>query len=296
MSEPSVAVVLASIDASATIGPSVRAFLSQLGDRGRVIVADGSRDNSAEIARSVSANVQIVDRTPGTLAPVLWREGLLASEAEIVVFSTAQMIPRPGHLDALLGALDRLGASAVGGPIAAGRDLAAVDRAMYLLRYANYLPPVPASTTFDPPGDNAAYLRRDLELVAHSWRSGFWEIEVHRQLRAIGRSIAIVPEAVVEFAGGCTLGGAITHRLAHARRFGSGRAEGRGLAARLARSSAAPAVPPILLARIFRNLRTRREPLGPWLPALPHLGVLLSTWSLGEATGTLLGPGRGRAA
>ena len=296
MSGPSVAIVLASIDASATIGASVREFLTQLGDRGRVIVADGSRDGSAEIAQAVSAEVQVVDRTPGTLAPVLWREGLVASETEVVVFSTAQMIPRSGHVDALLAALDLLGASAVGGPIAAGRNLSAVDRAMYLLRYANYLPPVPESSTFDPPGDNAAYLRRDLDLVADSWRSGFWEIEVHRQLRALGRRIATVPTAVVEFAGGCTLGGAIAHRLAHARRFGSGRSEGRGLAARIVRSSAAPVVPPLLLSRIFKNLRARGEPLGPWLPALPHLGVLLSAWSLGEATGALLGPGRGRAA
>ena len=296
MSGPRVAIVLASIDASATIAASVRAFRAQLGDRGRVIVADGSRDGSDGIAQAESLDIQVLKRNPGTLAPVLWREGLLASDAEIVVFSTAQMIPRAGHLAALLGAMDALDASAVGGPIAAAPGLSPVDRAMYLLRYANYLPPVPESSTFDPPGDNAAYRREALDLVAESWRSGFWEIDVHARLRAIGRRIATEPAAVVEFAGGCTLAGAISHRLAHARRFGSGRSLGKGLAARLARSSAAPAVPPLLLSRIVRNLRSRGEPIGPWLPALPHLGVLLSAWSLGEATGALLGPGRGHAA
>jgi hypothetical protein len=296
MKGPSVAIVLASIDARATIAASVRGFLDDLGDRGRLIVADGSRDGSAELARAVSSRVEVVTLPPGSLAPVLWREGMLASDAEIVAFSTAQMMPHPGHLDALLAPMTNDVASAVGGPIAAGRDLSAVDRAMYLLRYANYLPPVPESATFDPPGDNAAYLRRDLDLVADSWRSGFWEIDVHRRLRALGRPIATAHQAVVEFVGGCSLGGAMSHRLAHARRFGSGRAEGRGLAARLARSAAAPVVPPLLLSRILRNLHARGEPIGPWLPALPFLGVLLSAWSLGEAAGAILGPGRGRAA
>ena len=232
MKGPSVAIVLASIDARAAIAASVRGFLHDLGDRGRLIVVGrciAGRSVELATAGRFSPRRGRDALAPGSLAPVLWREGLLASDAEIVAFSTAQMLPRPGHLDALFAPMKHHAASAVGGPIAAGRDLSAVDRARCTHAPVRELlcRRCPRSATFDPPGDNAAYVRRDLDLVADSWRSGFWEIDVHRRLRALGRPIAIAHQAVVDFAGGCSLGGAMSHRLAHARRFGSGRAEGR---------------------------------------------------------------------
>lgn len=295
-SRPGVTLVLASIDAMATIEISVRAFLEQLGEADRLIVVDASRDGSGRRAGEISPRVDVLSREPGTLAPQLWREGLLAAGSEFIAFSTAQMTPRPGWLAAMLGAIGAEGVAGVGGPIAAAPSLGPTDRAMYLLRYANYLPPVPDSRRFEPPGDNAIYRRADLLAFEDAWRDGLWEVEVHARMRREGRSLAMCPGAIVDFRGGNTLGAALSHRLAHARRFGAGRCRGRGWATKAARTATAPAVPALLLARIVRNLRDRGEPLGPWLPALPRLGVLLSTWSLGEAAGALLGPGRMRAA
>jgi hypothetical protein len=61
------------------------------------------------------------------------------------------------------------------------------------------------------------------------------------------------------------------------------------MVARVVRSASAPAVPPLLMARIVKNLRMRNEPIGPWLSSGPSLALLLSVWSLGEAAGCLLG-------
>ena len=143
-----------------------------------------------------------------------------------------------------------------------------------------------------PPGDNAMYRRDRLIELADSWRDGFWEAEVHKCLRDHDETLVSAQAAIVDFVGGVSLGPALGHRLAHARRFGAGRVQGRGLPARILRSATAPAVPPLLLARIVRNLRSRGEPLGPWLRAVPSLGVLLSTWSVGEAAGAIFGAGR----
>ena len=53
------------------------------------------------------------------------------------------MIPARGWLDAMLARLEETGAAAVGGPIEPAEGLSATDRAVYLLRYVNYLRPLP---------------------------------------------------------------------------------------------------------------------------------------------------------
>src|SRR5262249_1150170 len=121
-------------------------------------------------------------RTPGLLAPELWRDGLRASDAPLVAFTTASMVPDPGWLDALLGRLEATGAAAAGGPIAPGERLSAADRAVYLLRYANYHPPLPATNAPQPPGDNALYRRDRLRGLEDLIDGGFWEAETHRRL------------------------------------------------------------------------------------------------------------------
>jgi hypothetical protein len=283
-------VVLAAIDARRTVAESVARFSEELAGRGEVILVDASRDGTADEAASSKPSLRILRRPVGALAPELWRDGLEASSTPFVAFSTAQMVPRPGWCRRMLDALQTTHAAGVGGSIAPSADLTSVDRALYLLRYASYLPPLPASGPFEPPGDNAVYRRERLDRVAETWRSGFWEGEVHRRLRALGDTLGTAQEAVVEFRGGVQLGSALWHRHAHARHFGATRARTHSLSHRVARTMATPAVPAVLLSRIVRTLRRRKEPLATWSPALPQLALLLSVWSLGETAGAWLGP------
>ncbi|MDB5349813.1 MAG: putative glycosyltransferase [Planctomycetota bacterium] len=288
----SVAVILASVDASPSFEASVRGFLAEVGDHGEIVVVDASGKDLISRFGEFSSRIRVIETRPGSLAPELWRDGLNSTVADLVAFSTCQMVPRTGWLAAMVEGLSRTGAAGAGGPISPAGGLSPTDRALYLLRYANYLPPVPESPVFDPPGDNAMYRRERLVGLEHAWRDGFWEVEVHKCLRGRGEELVAVQAATVEFIGGVSLGPAVTHRMAHARHFGAGRSRGDRLSTRLARMAMAPAVPPLLLARIVRNLRSRGEPIGPWLSAIPSLGVLLSTWSLGEATGAVFGAGR----
>ena len=296
MSPPSLGpltVVLAAIDARSTVVESVAGFRSAIGDRGNVVLADASRDGTAELARERFPDLEILHFPSGRLAPQLWRDGMEATDTPLVAFSTAQMVPRADWLDRMLDALESTGAAGVGGPIAASPGLSATDRALYLLRYAGYAPPLPESGRFEPPGDNAIYRRDRLVGLERAWKRGFWEVEVHRALRDRGETLASAAGAAVTFRGGSKLGPAIRQRLAHARHFGAGRARGRGISHRLIRSAATPAVPPLLLARIVGQLRRRGEPIGAWAGALPKLAVLLGAWSIGESAGAWLGPSAG---
>ena len=216
----------------------------------------------------------------------------MATDAPLVAFTTAAMVPCPGWLSAMTGRLLATGASGVGGPIEPGNHLSPTDRAVALLRYAGYFPTRPDAGSVEPPGDNALYRRDRLIDVAESWADGFWENDVHRALRAQGEILAMAGSAVVSFQGGIGLGAMVLQRFAHARCYGKGRSKRMSLVSRLARAACWPLVPPLLAGRIVGSLRTRRMSLRPWLPALPGLVLLASAWAIGEAVGMVGGTDR----
>lgn len=287
-----VAVVIAANDARDTARASLARFLEEAGGRGEVVLVDASRDGTADLAAHEFSGLRILREPTGTLAPELWKIGLRATDAPLVAFSTAAMVPSPGWLDALIARLDESGATAVGGPIVPARSLYLTDRAIYLLRYVAYLQPISRSSRPEPPGDNALYRRAALVDMDAILDRGFWEHEVHRVLRARGEVLAMANSAVVVFHGGLRMKSALGQRLRHATIHGTARGGRMGVTERLLRTAAAPLVPAVLLHRIARGLRERGEDLGPWLPALPRLSLLLAAWAFGEARGTSL-PGGG---
>jgi hypothetical protein len=287
---PEIAVVLAAIDARATIEPSLARFVAEAGELAEVIIVDASRDGTAEAAQQLFPSVRVIRRPAGRLAPELWRDGLLATDAPLVAFSTAQMVPASGWLRSLRTRLEASSAAVVGGPIEPSPSLSPSDRALYLLRYVNYLRPLRETADVEPPGDNSLYRRDALRGLESLWDDGFWEVAIHRRLRERGERLAMADDATVTFVGGAQFGESLRQRRAHARHYGAQRASRMGTTERLVRSAAAPVVPPLLLRRIAGALATRRRRFGPWLPALPALSVFLAAWSWGEATGTWLGP------
>jgi len=285
----SVAVVVAWDGPPRSPDATLARFASEAGPRGEVIVVDASRDGSAAAFAARFANVRHLRRPAGRLVPVLWRDGLLIADAPLVAFSTARMLPKPGWLASLADRLRETGAAGVGGPIEAGGRLTATDRAVALLRYSNYFPPLPDADRAEPPGENALYRRDRLFEIESSWLGGFWEAEVHRALRDRGYVLTMSDRAIATFEGGVGLIAMIGQRLAHARKYGEGRSAGLSLGGRLARVASAPLVPPLLCARIAARLRSRGMGLGPWLASAPSLMAMATAWAVGEAAGTLLG-------
>ncbi len=287
--EPSrrVAVIIAASDARGTVQASLGRFLEETSGRGEVVLVDASRDETPEIAAKVFPSLRILTQRPGTLTPELWGVGLRATDAPLVAFSTAAMVPRSGWLDALIARLDESGASAVGGPIEPAGSLALTDRAVYLLRYLNYWPPISRSFPPEPPGDNGLYRRPALMDMDAILDRGFWEHEVSQILRDRGEILTMAESAGVVFHGGYSLGSALRQRHRHAVIHGAARACRMQATERLWRTAAAPIVPAVLLRRIARGLSARGQKLGPWLPALPRLMLLLAAWASGEARGTL---------
>jgi hypothetical protein len=279
------AVILASIDAARTFRGSLEGWLREMDGRGEVIVVDASRDGTADAIEASFPAVRVLRQPPGRLAPELWRDGLEATEAPLVAFSTAQMVPGVGWRRAMLERLEETGAAAVGGPIDPPNEYVPGCWATYLHRYLQYLRPILNPERTEPAGDNAVYRRDRLDALESLWDGGFWEVEIHRALRARGERLVLAEDAVVAYQGGPIPSSWLGQRYAHARRYGASRARGLATASRVARIVAAPAVPAVLLKRIVAGLTARGQSPIDWLPALPYLFPLLAAWSLGEARG-----------
>ena len=254
-----VAVVLASVDRGPAIEASLGGFLREVEGRGEVIVVDAT-------GRDIPAGCRVLRRPAARLVPELWGDGLRSSDAELVAFSTTQMVPRAGWLDAMLAAVDAEGSSlGVGGRIEPGERLGMVDRAVFLLRFLAYGRELPAR----PSGENALYRRETLLDVEDFWDDGFWEAEVHRGLESLGGTWATAPGAVLDYRGSTSIAEIAAQRVAHARRFGAVRSEGWPASRKLLRSAAAPAVPALMLARAVRGLKQRG--IEPPVFSPPHL-------------------------
>jgi len=283
---PSLAIIVALTDPSPDLDATLDRFAGEAGSCGEVLILDASGTVEAADLAGRFANVRVIARPRGRLAPSLWRDGLLATDADLVAITTAQMTPGPGWIAALTDRLRETGASGVGGPIEPGSPLGPTDRAVALLRYANYFGPLPDSSRIDPPGDNALYLRARLMAVESTWRDGFWEVEVHQGLRRLGDSLAMADRAVVTFLGGGGLISMARQRFRHARRYATGRSAGLSVPARISRILGSPLVPPLLGWRIVRALRGRGMALAPWISSVPSLAILATIWAIGEAVGT----------
>jgi hypothetical protein len=281
-----IAVIVASTDAVATIRACLTRFVEEVGGRGEVIVVDASCDGTAEEIARAFAGVRVLRRPAGTLAPELWRDGMLATDAPLVALSTARMVPVHGWLEAMLERLETTDAAVAGGPIEPASGLAPIDRAVYLHRYVNYLRPLPAIRQPDPPGDNTVYRRERLKGLEPLWSRGIWEVEVHRELRRTGERIVMADRASVTYLGGEHLARCLRQRYRHGHHFGAHRARSLSVAERLARTIAAPLVPLVMLGRIVAALSARGQRLVPWIAALPELVPLLGAWACGEVLGT----------
>jgi hypothetical protein len=287
MNRESLAIVVALTDPPKDLGASLARFAEEAGPPGQVLLVDASGSTEGVNLAERFANVRVIPRPVGRLAPSLWRDGLLATDADLVAFTTAQMMPTRGWIEALKARMQETGSAGVGGPIEPGPGLSGTDQAVALLRYANYFPPLPDPSRIDPPGDNALYRRSCLMAVESSWLDGFWEVEVHKALRLRGESLAMADRAVVTFLGGVGLASMVAQRFRHARRYAVGRSIGLGPMARLARILGSPLVPPLLCGRIVKALRARGMSPAPWIMALPALALLATAWAIGEAVGTL---------
>ena len=283
-------VVIAANDAARSIDRCLQHLARACtGLRAEFIVADASRDDTASRVEAFGSPATVIRCAMDTLAPELWAIGYRRAAGRIVAFTTGHCLVTPAWATALTRAIAG-GAAGAGGPLVIDRRTTPIDWAIYYLRYSAFMPQTLGSgrITGEIAGDNAAYDRRVLARHAASFDRGFWEIDVHRLLRAEGGWLAAVPQAETAFTRSFPPATIVRHRFAHGRHFGAGRVSGGGRSAWQV-VLAAPLVPVVLAGRA--GMRVLRNDTMPWrfAAALPWFLVIAGAWAAGEAWGALAG-------
>jgi hypothetical protein len=288
---PRLSVVIAAQDARGHVGECLRAVSAQaLAEPVEIILVESSADGAALTVRESFPWVRVLSVCGRALAPELWEAGIRQSAADIVALLTAQSVPQDGWMRGLLAA-HRRPAAAVGGAIACDPAAGAVGRAVYLCRYSAYMPPCREGPVADIAGDNASYKRAAIDGVASTWRNGFWEANVHAELRRAGQELWLDPSMCVLFRNAFRFGGFVRQRFWHGMRFARDQSNRIGRWQRVLRAAAWPIVPVVMLLRIGRRVLARRQGRQ-FAVALPIAGAFLVAWAAGEAVGYLRGPVR----
>jgi len=285
---PDISVVVAALNTAETLGPWLDAVRPQAArHRAEILLAAAADD---EAARPEDAGVRIVRGPAGALVPALWGAALREARGSIVAITITPCVPANDWLDAIAGAHRELPSDGIGGAIDWSPSGSLVDRALHLVRYTPYLPPVAAGPVIEVAGDNGTYTSAAL----NEWRAaiaaaGFWESEFNRHIRARGGSLRIDPRIRVTHTRSYGFTGFSRQRFRHGRLFGRERRAGLGAGGRLIKAALAPTVPAIMLARALRTCASRGRLDARVVLAAPLAGWFFCCWAAGEAAGLLVG-------
>jgi hypothetical protein len=277
--EPTLSVVIGSAAPPERLEACLTALAPQV-DGVEVLVHEATESPAALRARYPWARFTT---TPGALVPHLWRDGIDAARGEIVALTIGPMRPAPDWIASIRSSVAEH--DAVGGAIEPAPRLPLVDLAEFLCRYARDMRPFEARPNVDIPGDNAAYRASALELVRDSYRDGFWELVVDRDLADRGVVPWHSPDIVVWMGRSSGFRAFARQRRQHGRLYGRQRGAGLSRARILVGVLASPVVPFLMTLRVCRELVSRRR-LG--LRAALTLPVVFTynlVWAMAEAHG-----------
>jgi hypothetical protein len=276
-------VVIATINAERSIAgclAAMRAATAHISTE--IVVVDSSVDRTIERVAPFSG-VRTISVPPGALVPALWARGLESSRSTFVAFSIGQCRVPARWADEMIAAM-RPEVGGAGGAFALAPGSRPAVAGWFLLRYSNYLEGrwVAGPVRGEIAGDNATYRRSDL-VAAGTPAGGFWEIDVHRQLRRTGLSLVAVDGATAVLTDAPAPRRVMRERFEHGSHFGASRVTSAAMRVRLI--AAAPLVPAVLIVRIGRRVWPLRDYRGVFLRALPWLCIFAAAWALGEAAG-----------
>jgi hypothetical protein len=288
---PTVSIAVACVNGLPYIEECLRAFERQRGGIPyEVIVADRCNRGCREaIRRHPNARLIEVDR-PDATVPELRALAIREAGGELIAITEDHCVPPEDWLAAVVSAHDEQH-RIVGGPIENAATQRLIDRAVFLCEYSAFTPPRAAGHGAVP-GNNVSYDRRLLPLIDDLLDAGVWEEEFNARLAAHGYHTYVEPTAVMLHRKSFGLGEFIAQRYYYARSYAGLRVRKSLLPSRLLYAAfAVTLLPPLLLARIVRNVWSKGNQRRQLAACLPLLAAFVTTTGWGELIGYLFGPG-----
>jgi hypothetical protein len=249
-----------------------------------------AEDHLSEQPGSAFGGVRWIQVAPGTTIPRMRTMGIARSHGDIVALIEDDCVVQSGWRAALL-ASHRMPAAAVGGAVEPGPYRRALDWAVYFCDYGRFMLPLAAGPAVALPGNNVSYKRDSLRALPATLAEEFQEMFVHREWQRQGVPMRTEPAIVVTNVNSWTLAHLTVIPYHHARAFAGRRFGDQPLWRRGMMSLLALLLPALKILRIVRETVSRRRRFRALVLALPFIGVLETSWSIGESVGYLRGPG-----
>ena len=202
----------------------------------------------------------------------------------LVILTEDHCVPAAAWVRAMVEAQaeDR---AVVGGSVEPLPGATALDWAFYLVDYYRYMPPVEPGPSPTLTVCNASYRADRLDAVADVWRKIFHETAINEALAARFGRLWLCPEARVGMRRHVRFRDALCERYAFGRLFGCTRLKFMPAWRRAYYALLAPALPAILLARMWRA--SARDPVnrGRFARSVFYVAALVLAWSWGEWLG-----------
>jgi glycosyltransferase involved in cell wall biosynthesis len=284
---PPLSVVVASVNGFPYLGECLDSLRANCPEA-EVVVADCTDQETRQKICDGWPAVRLIGFETPTSIPALRAAGIAASTAPYVALIEDHCVVRPGWAEGLLAA-HRAGYSVVGGPIHNGAGRVR-DWAAFLFEYSTYMEPQQAGAVPDLPGMNVSYDRRALDAIEDLLRAAKWESWLHARLVDRGFVLFATPEATLDHVKDFGIREFFAQRFHYARAYAAMRNDDLKWK-RVAYAVTAPAIVPLVYARIARNVR-RRGHAREFVLATPLLGLYLFATAIGEGIGYAAGGGR----
>ncbi len=235
---------------------------------------------------ALPANVKSLQSPVGSRIPHMWRDGLMAANAERVGLLSAHCIPAPDWLSSVLALSFGPTDAAIGGYLTNSGDAKASDWAIYLLRYVNYSRPR-SEQCLNIAADNAVYLRSEILRYPKLLARGFWEPEFHREFLRCGLTLRLSPALQAIHCNRYSPTAFAKQRRDHGFEFGCDRGRRLSTFQLVGYVLAAPLIPLVFFSKIRGSAQRqgwwREVPFGTAL----WLGYFILHWAAGETRGLL---------
>jgi GT2 family glycosyltransferase len=181
------------------------------------------------------------------------------------------------------------GRSIVGGAVENRSPDRLLNWAVYFFDYGKYMLPMRPEFVASLSGINTSYNRKALEEVANVYRDGFEEAFVHEELKRRGHELSLAPSAIIYLSKNFEFRVTLKDFYHLARSFAARRVARQKWTERIAFAVGACLLPILLPVRVVTRIVPKRRHLSKLILSLPHLFVLMVSWSAGEFCGYLSG-------
>ncbi|MBA3768744.1 MAG: glycosyltransferase [Acidobacteria bacterium] len=253
-----------------------------------VIVASNYDSAAREMAEREFPKVKLISLPEETTVPELRTRGISCASGEVVALLEDHCTFDENWRAEIIKAHE-LPYSIIGGSVENASVERPLDWAVYFYDYAKYMLPNQPGVVDSLSGINVSYKRSVLDRVEQSFRQGFMETFINEELKQQGELLYLAPAAVVYHQKHYEMKDAFVQTYRYGRSFSGMRTLNVTLLQRLGLILGSLMLPALLSSRIVLRTVKKGRYVKELFWCLPHLLLLVTSWSYGELCGYIGG-------